>query len=77
MAFQKSHDMVVDILERTYDIRATESLEKGLFYLTDDENKSIGIMTVKNGKKSIAVLTKKQAYMLIKEFKDVCDLLWG
>ena len=71
------HDEVVDELERTLDLRAIESLEKGLFYLTDDANKGVGIMTVKNGKKSIAVLTKKQAYALIGEFKDVCDLLWG
>ena len=77
MAFGKSNDMVADIVERTYGIRATESMTKGLFYLTDDAEQSIGIMTVRNGKKSIAVLTKKQAYALIEEFKAVCDLYWG
>ena len=69
-----NHDSIVTSLEVNHDLRAIESFAKGLFYLEDDEGKSIGILTVKNGKRSCAVLSKKQAYALIDEFKAVCDL---
>ena len=68
------HDTIVDNIERKYDIRGVESEEKGLFYLEDNYRKSIGIMTCRSGQKSVAILTKKQAYALIEEFKDICDM---
>jgi hypothetical protein len=61
-------------LECEYDIRAVESLVSGLYYLQDDKRKSIGIMTIRNGRESRVLLSKKQAYALIDEFKDICDL---
>ena len=72
----KGHDILVDSIELNYDVRAIESLERGLFYLQDDDRKLIGIMTCKAGKKSIAILTKKQAYALLDEFKDICDMVF-
>ena len=68
------HDAIVDSIERNYNVRATESEAKGLFYLEDDKRKSIGILAIRNGNKSMAKLTKEQAYALIDEFKDVCDM---
>ena len=73
----KGHDTLVDSIELNYDVRAIESLERGLFYLQDDDRKLIGIMTCKAGNKSIAILTKKQAYALLDEFKDICDMVFG
>lgn len=69
-----SYDTVVSGIEKNYNLRAIESLTKGLFYLEDDNHQTIGILTVKKGKKSIAVLNKRQAYALIDEFKDICDM---
>jgi hypothetical protein len=69
------HDALVDAVERNYDLNAIESTENGLFYLQDNNDRNkIGIMTCRNGKRSIAILTKKQAYALIEEFKDICDM---
>lgn len=61
-------------LEYEYDVRAIDSLVSGLFYLQDDKRKSIGIMAIRNGRESRVLLSKKQAYALIEEFKDICDL---
>ena len=69
------HDVLVDRIERAYDLNAIESTANGLFYLQDnDDRKKIAIMTCKNGECNIAVLTKKQAEALIEEFKDICDM---
>jgi hypothetical protein len=73
----KGHDMLADEIEMNYDIKAIESLERGMFYLQDNERKSIGIMTCKSGKRSIAILTKKQAYTLLEEFEDICEAVFG
>ena len=40
----------------------------------NNDRKRIGIMTCRNGECSIAVLTKNQAYALIEEFEDICDM---
>ena len=71
---QPENGSIMTRFEYEHDVRAVESLSSGLYYLEDDNQKSIGIMTIRNGKKSYAVLSKKQAYALIDEFKDVCDL---
>jgi hypothetical protein len=72
----ENSDELVSKVELRYGLRAIESEAKGLFYLQDDERKLIGILTLKNGRKSCAILSKKQAYALIDEFKAVCDLYW-
>lgn len=72
-----NHDSVVDKVEYQYNCRAVQSEQKGLFYLEDDERKFIGIMTIKNNKKSICLLNKNQVKALLNELKDVCDLYWG
>lgn len=76
MGKNPDHDSIVTSLEINHDLRAIESNASGLFYLEED-GKRIGIMTLKNGQRSCAVLTKKQAYALIEEFKDICDLYFG
>ena len=69
------HDVLVDRIERAFELNAIESTVNGLFYLQDnDDRKKIGIMTCRNGECSIAVLTKNQAYALIEEFEDICDM---
>ena len=71
------YNSIVDKVEYQHDIRAIQSDAKGLFYLEDDERKLIGIMTVKNNKKSICLLNKNQVKALLNELKDICDLYWG
>lgn len=71
------YDSMVDRIEYQYGVRAIQSDAKGLFYLEDDERKLIGIMTVKNNKKSICLLNKNQVKALLNELKDICDLYWG
>ncbi len=71
-----NHDQIVSRLEFQHDLRAIESDAKGLFYLQDDEKKFIGIMTCRYGGKSICVLSKKQSYALLNEFKAICDMYW-
>lgn len=77
MTKNPDHGCIVTTLEINHELRAIESFAKGLYYLEDDEGKSIGILTLKNGRKSCAILSKKQAYALIDEFKEVCDLYFG
>ena len=71
-----NHDQIVSRIEFQHGLRAVESEAKGLFYLTDNERKSIGIMTCKFGGRSICVLSKKQVHALLNELKAVCDLFW-
>ena len=72
---KRGHAVLVVRIVRAFELTALESTSNGLFYLQDnDDRKRIGIMTCRNGECSIAVLTKNQAYALIEEFKDICDM---
>ena len=66
-------DEMVSKVEFRYDLVAIESEAKGLFYLTDDKRKSIGIMTCKKGEKSICVLNKNQVKALLNELGAIWD----
>jgi hypothetical protein len=68
---------IVTNIECKYDVRAIESEVKGLYYLEDDENKSIGILVIKNDVPMHIVLSKKQAKQLAKEFREVVNTVFN
>lgn len=70
-------NQVVTAIEYNYDVRAIQSESKGLYYLEDDEKKQIGILVVKDGVPMHVILSKNQAYTLVKELKEVCDSVLG
>ena len=72
----KGHDNIVTAIEKKHDVRAIQSEAYGLYYLEDDEKKDIGILVVKDTTPMSIVLSKKQAYTLAKELKDVCDTVF-
>lgn len=74
---QMSADNYVTQLECKYDVRAIQSEVKGLYYLEDDENKSIGILVIKNDVPMHIVLSKKQAKQLAKEFREVVNTVFN
>jgi purine-nucleoside phosphorylase len=70
-------EAIVTNIECKYDVRAIESEVKGLYYLEDDDKKHIGILTVINGNTQHIILSKKQAKMLAKEMKSICEVVFG
>ena len=66
-------DEIACKVEFQYDLRAIESEAKGLFYLTDDKRKSIGILTCRHGNKSICVLNKNQVKALLEDLGAIWD----
>ena len=70
------YNAVISKMEADSGCRAIESLAKGLYYFEDDDKRAIGILTVRDGKVEKIALTKKQAYTLIQEFKDICDMVF-
>jgi hypothetical protein len=72
-----SFDLHADRLEKTYNLKGIESTEKGLGYFFDGEGKGVLVMTSRDGKAHYVGLNKKQAYALVDEFKDICDMVFG
>lgn len=47
-----------------------------MYYLEDDHKQNIGILVVRDTTPMHIVLSKKQAYTLAKEMKDVCETVF-
>lgn len=71
------YNAIISRMESDSGCRAIESLAKGLYYFGDDDKKAIGIVTTRDGITDKVALTKNQAYALIEEFKDICDMVFG
>ena len=71
------NESIVTAIEYEYGVRAIQSEAQGLYYLEDDEKKSIGILALKNGIPMHIILSKKQALTLANEFKDICEMRFG
>ena len=67
---------VVYALERKHDIQTIQSEAHGLFYLQDEDRLGMGILTVVQGVPHYALLTKEQLKILIREIKDVYDVMF-
>lgn len=70
-------DNIVTGIEKKFGVQAVESEGAGLFYLQDDEREMMGILSVIDGKPTCAILKKKQIKFLIKELKDIYDMLFN
>lgn len=71
------YNAVISKMEADSGCRAIESLAKGLYYFGDDDRRAIAIVTTRDGVTNKVALTKNQAYKLLDEFKDICDMVFG
>lgn len=71
------HNQIVTAIEYCHDVRAIQSEAASLYYLEDDDKKDIGILVIRDGVPLHVVLSKKQAFTLAKEFKEICEERFG
>ena len=72
----RENQATITKLELNSGCRAIESNAKGVFYFADDDKKAIAIFTARDGIAEGVALTKKQAYALLDEFADICEMVF-
>ena len=70
-------DNMITSIEKRFNVQAIESEAKNLFYIQDEDRLGMGILTVVDDSMTCTLLNKKQIKALIKELKDVYDMLFN
>lgn len=70
-------DNMITSIEKRYGVQAIESEASNLFYIQDEDRLGMGILTIVDDSVTCTLLNKKQIKALIKELKDVYDMLFN
>lgn len=72
-----SNDNIVYGIEKRYGVQAIESEARNLWYLQDEERKYLGFMTIIKRKPIWLILKKEQIKTILKELKDIYDMVFN
>lgn len=72
----KNSDNILWNLERRHGVQGIKSEARGLYYLQDDDRTGIGILTIIQGRPHYALLTREQLKVMIREIKDIYDVMF-